>query len=80
MTKLNELTITAARDALRAKDFTATELADACIKATNDAKALNAIVRLDEDRARLDAKDADARLAEGDAPNLCGIPLAIKDI
>ena len=80
MSNLNELTITAARDALRDKEFTATDLAEACISATNNAKALNAIVRLDEDRARADAKAADARLAKGDAPNLCGIPLAIKDI
>lgn len=80
MTKLNELTITAARDALRAKEFSASELSEACIQTTNDAKTLNAIVRLDEDRARNDAKKADERLAKGDAPNLCGIPLAIKDI
>ena len=77
---LNELTIAQARKALDAKEITATELAQACIDATKAAQRLNAVVRLDEERALNDAKAADARIAAGNADDLTGIPLAIKDI
>lgn len=79
MTTLNTLTIAAARDGLRKRDFTAEELADACIDAMEQARALNAYALETTDAARNAARLADGRLAAGDAPDLCGIPLGVKD-
>jgi aspartyl-tRNA(Asn)/glutamyl-tRNA(Gln) amidotransferase subunit A len=80
MSALNNLTISAARDGLRAKEFTAAELTEACINAVEGADALNAFVHKTPDTARQQAKAADERLAAGDAPSMCGIPLGIKDL
>jgi len=80
MTELNRLSIAEARDRLRKKDFTALELTEACITAAEGAKALNAYSAPTPDLARAQARAADARLAKGDAPDLCGIPLGIKDL
>jgi aspartyl-tRNA(Asn)/glutamyl-tRNA(Gln) amidotransferase subunit A len=80
MTDLNSLTIAAARDALRAGDVTSIELADACLDAVAEAGALGAFVHLTPDQARDRARAADARIAAGDAPSMCGIPIGIKDL
>src|SRR6201999_1670229 len=56
------------------------ELADAHIAVVEQARALNAYVMETPDVARAMAKDADARLANGDARPLEGIPLGIKDL
>ncbi len=80
MSALNELTIAAARDALRRRDVTAVELTDACLTAIEGAGALNAFVHHTPEIAREQARAADARLASGGAPSLCGIPLGIKDL
>lgn len=80
MSDLNRLTIAEARDKLRAGEITSVELTEACLQATEEAKALNAVVHSTADLARAQAAAADARLAKGDAPNLCGIPLGIKDL
>ena len=77
---LNALTIAAARDALRAGDVTAAELTEACLSACDGAAALNAVVHPTPDLARAQAVAADARIRAGDAPDLCGIPLGIKDL
>ncbi|MBW7922876.1 MAG: Asp-tRNA(Asn)/Glu-tRNA(Gln) amidotransferase subunit GatA [Rubellimicrobium sp.] len=79
MTKLNTLTIAAARDGLRKRDFTAAELAEACLGAMDEARALNAFALETGDEARRQAAAADTRLGAGAAPDLCGIPLGIKD-
>ena len=80
MTALNTLTIAEAREGLRARRFTARELAQACLDAMESAGALNAVVTRTPDRALAMADRADARLGRGDAPDLCGIPLGIKDL
>jgi len=80
MTSLNSLTISAARDALRARDITAADLTNACLAAIEDAGVLNAFVHKTPELAMDQAKSADARLAKGDAPDMCGIPLGIKDL
>ena len=80
MTKLNALTIAQAREKLRAGEVTSVELTEACLKAADDAKTLNAVVHATPEIALEQAKAADARLAAGDAPDLCGIPLGIKDL
>jgi aspartyl-tRNA(Asn)/glutamyl-tRNA(Gln) amidotransferase subunit A len=77
---LNSLTIAEARDGLRKGEFTATELTGACLTAIEGADALGAFVHKTPDIAREQAAAADVRLAKGDAPDLCGIPLGIKDL
>ena len=80
MSSANTLTIAEARDALRARTLSAAELTEACLTAASDAKALNAFVHDTPEIAQAQAAAADARLASGDAPALCGIPLGIKDL
>jgi aspartyl-tRNA(Asn)/glutamyl-tRNA(Gln) amidotransferase subunit A len=81
MTALNELTIAEARRGLRARDFTAVELTEACLAAIDAAGALNAFSTVTPDRARAQARAADARLTDtSDAADLCGIPMGIKDL
>lgn len=80
MTKpLNELSITEAAKGLRAKEFTVRELWDACAAAAkNRNEELHAFLELFEaDDAAI--KTAQESIDAGDAPILCGIPLAIKD-
>jgi len=80
MTDLTSLTLAEARDGLRAKAFTAAELADAHVRAAEKARALNAYVLETPERAAAMAKASDARIAKGEAGPLEGIPLAVKDL
>src|SRR6202163_3357681 len=80
MTDLTVLTLAQARDALRKKEFSATELADAHLAAIERARALNAFVLETPDRAHEMARSADARLAKGEGGPLEGLPLGIKDL
>ncbi|MCV6596478.1 MAG: Asp-tRNA(Asn)/Glu-tRNA(Gln) amidotransferase subunit GatA [Mangrovicoccus sp.] len=80
MSELSSLTLAAARDGLRKGEITATELTEACLSEIEGASALNAFVHNTPDLAREQAAAADARLKSGDAPDLCGIPLGIKDL
>jgi aspartyl-tRNA(Asn)/glutamyl-tRNA(Gln) amidotransferase subunit A len=80
MTDLTSLTLAGARDGLRKRDFTASELTDAHLAAMESAQALNAYVLETPERARDMAKQSDARLATGDAGPLEGLPLGIKDM
>ena len=80
MTDLTSLTLAQARDALRTKKFSATELTDAHLAAIEGARALNAFVSETPDRARDMARSADERLARGKGGPLEGLPLGIKDL
>ena len=80
MSELSKLTISAARDALRKGDVTSLELTEACLSDIEGAGALNAFVHHTPDLARDQAKAADERIKGGDAPDMCGIPLGIKDL
>ncbi|MGR3804499.1 Asp-tRNA(Asn)/Glu-tRNA(Gln) amidotransferase subunit GatA [Marinibacterium profundimaris] len=80
MSDLNKLGLAAARDMLRAKEVTSVELTEACLTAIEGADALNAFVHKTPDIALERAKAADARLAEGEAPSMCGLPVGIKDL
>ena len=80
MTDLNTLTIAEARDRLRAGEVTSVELTESCLAAADAAKVLNAVVHPTPDVALKQAAAADARLKDDDAPDLCGIPLGIKDL
>jgi aspartyl-tRNA(Asn)/glutamyl-tRNA(Gln) amidotransferase subunit A len=80
MSELTSLTLAAARDALRKKDVSAAELADAHLAAIEAARDLNAYVLVTPEHAQSMAQAADARIAKGDARPLDGVPLAIKDM
>jgi aspartyl-tRNA(Asn)/glutamyl-tRNA(Gln) amidotransferase subunit A len=80
MADLAGLTIAEARERLRTGDVGAVELAEACLSAADAAGALNAVTAPTPDLARRQAVAAAARLKAGDAPDLCGIPLGIKDL
>jgi aspartyl-tRNA(Asn)/glutamyl-tRNA(Gln) amidotransferase subunit A len=80
MTDLTALTLAAARDALRTKQFSALELADAHFAAMQRARTLNAYVLETPDNARAMAKASDARIAKGEGGPLEGVPLGIKDM
>ncbi|MGH1465897.1 MAG: Asp-tRNA(Asn)/Glu-tRNA(Gln) amidotransferase subunit GatA [Cognatishimia sp.] len=80
MTDLNTLTLADARDKLRAKDLTSVELTQACLSAAESAGELNAFVHNTPELALEQAKAADTRLAAGDAPAMCGLPIGIKDL
>ena len=80
MTDLTKMTVAAARDALRAGEVTSAELTEACLTAIDAADALGAFVHKTPEIARERAAAADARLQAGDAPDLCGIPMGIKDL
>jgi len=80
MTDLTALTLAQARDGLRAKQFSAVELAEAHLAATERARALNAFVLETPERARDMARASDARLAKGQGGPLEGLPLGIKDL
>ncbi len=80
MSELNKLGLAEARDALRAKEVTSVELTEACLKAIDDADALNAFVHKTPEIALERAKAADERIKGGDAPPMCGLPIGIKDL
>ena len=77
---LADLTIAQARDRLRAREVTSAALTEACLEACEAASALGAVVHPTPEIARERAEAADRRLADGDAPDLCGVPLGIKDL
>ena len=79
MTKLNELKISEARDALRKGETSSVELTEACLSAIDAADALGAFVHKTPDLALQRARAADARGYSG-APDLNGVPVGIKDL
>ena len=76
----NTWTIAAARDALRKGEISAVDLTMSCLTAIDAGDGLNAFVHKTPEIALEKARAADARLAGGDAPSMCGIPLGIKDL
>ena len=76
---------------LRGRRLASTELTEACLARIEERNggaptfegapdAVNAFARVYPELARDAARLADERLAAGDAPLLCGIPLALKDL
>ena len=80
MGELSKLTIADARDKMRAGDITSAELTQDCLDAASSSDALNAYSAHTPEIALSQAAAADARIAAGDAPDMCGIPLGIKDL
>src|SRR5262249_25227665 len=78
---LHRLTVARGRDGLRRGEFSAVELARACLdRIRNLEPRLNAFITVTENDALEQAHAADLRLKSGGVPDLCGIPLAIKEI
>jgi aspartyl-tRNA(Asn)/glutamyl-tRNA(Gln) amidotransferase subunit A len=78
---LTDLTIAAARDGLRARDFTARELTEAHLAAIASLNPrLNAFITVTGDRALEHAHAADAALSRRHFAPLTGIPLALQDL
>src|SRR5256714_10657467 len=81
VTELTKLTLADAREGLRVKRFSATELAQAFLAAIEAGnKSLNAYVLATPERALAQAKLSDARLAKGDARPLEGLAVGIQDL
>jgi aspartyl-tRNA(Asn)/glutamyl-tRNA(Gln) amidotransferase subunit A len=79
--ELFRLTIAEARDLLVRREISAVELTRACLgRIGEQERRLNAFITVCPREATAQAETADKRLAQGNAPALCGIPLAIKDI
>ena len=80
MTDLSKLTIASARDAMRAGDVTSVEITQKYLDAIDAADTLNAFSTKTPEKALAQAAAADVRIQAGDAPDMCGIPLGIKDL
>jgi aspartyl-tRNA(Asn)/glutamyl-tRNA(Gln) amidotransferase subunit A len=80
MSDLSTLTITDAREMLRAGDVTSREITGDCLDAITGSGPLNAFVSVTADKALAMAEAADQRRANGDDGDLLGIPLGIKDV
>ncbi|MGH1578424.1 Asp-tRNA(Asn)/Glu-tRNA(Gln) amidotransferase subunit GatA [Planktotalea sp.] len=80
MSDLTKMTLAGARDALRKGETTSVELTETFLKEIEGAGALNAFVHHTPELALEQAKAADARIGAGDAPDMCGLPIGIKDL
>ena len=85
-----DLTVTEASALLAGSGLSAVELTEACLARIRerdgthsfdgDPGSINAWIRVYEEDALAAAAIADERLARGDAPALCGIPIGLKDL
>jgi aspartyl-tRNA(Asn)/glutamyl-tRNA(Gln) amidotransferase subunit A len=80
MTDPTRLSLSEARDVLRRKALTATELTQAFLAAMAAERPLNAYVLETPEKALAMAKASDQRIAAGTAGPLEGLPLGIKDL
>src|SRR6195952_496517 len=80
MSDLTGLTLKAALDGLKSKQFSSAEITQAHVDAVAASKPLNAYILETPERALQMAKAADARIAKGEAGPLEGAPLGIKDL
>ena len=80
MSSLTTLTLAAARDGIKAKTFSATELTQAHLKAVEQTRSLNAYITETPELALQQAAASDAKIAKGEACALEGLPLGIKDL
>ncbi len=85
-----DLGVLEAADALAARTLSSRELTEACLARIRerdgthshegDPQSVNAWVRVYEEDALAGAARADERLAAGEAPRLCGVPIGLKDL
>ncbi len=77
---MHEKSLTELRAALDAKECSAVELAQTYLQRIDAARSLNAFIQVDPELTLAQAKAADARLANGNAGPLTGLPVAHKDV
>ncbi|MDQ2075115.1 Asp-tRNA(Asn)/Glu-tRNA(Gln) amidotransferase subunit GatA [Marinimicrobium sp. ABcell2] len=66
---------------LKRRDFSSVELTQHYLERIQRLDATyNSFITITEQQALQQAEEADRRLAQGDAPTLCGIPIAHKDL
>src|SRR5580704_8962168 len=75
-----DFSLAEARDAVATKKISSKELTQAFVSAVEGARSLNAFVTETPERALAMAQASDARIADGSARALEGLPLAIKDL
>jgi aspartyl-tRNA(Asn)/glutamyl-tRNA(Gln) amidotransferase subunit A len=80
LTDPTSLTLAEARDALLARSLSSVELTQAYLGAMERARALNAYIAETPDKALAMAQASDARIAEGNAGPLEGLPIGVKDL
>ena len=78
--ELHQMTVAQLAEGLRARTFSAGELARHFLQRAAQHDGLGAFLATHEEATLAQARAADARLAQGDAPRLAGVPLAHKDI
>ena len=81
MSELNDLAIEEASRKLRARELSSVELTDACLAriAATDGK-VGSFLAVTAETARGEAREADRRIAAGNAGPLTGVPIALKDL
>jgi len=78
---MHDLTIAELVKGLQNKTFSSQELTQHTLDRIHTVDpAFNSFISVSDERALNQAKAADALLAKGDAPTLCGVPIAQKDI
>lgn len=78
---ISKMTIAAAADGMRAKDFSSVELTQAVLNSIKEKDTeVKAYLTVDEEGALAGAKLADERRAAGESGDMLGIPVAMKDI
>ena len=78
---MHNLTIAELVKGLQSKEFSSVELTEHFLARIAEFNpGYNAVITITADQALKAAAAADARLAEGNAPALCGVPLLHKDI
>ncbi len=80
MSQLTDMTLAQMRDGLRAKTFSAHDLAEAHLTEMEASRILNAFLVETGDKALAMARESDKHLEAGTARPLEGIPLGIKDL
>lgn len=81
MSELLKLSLAEARDGLKAKKFSARELTQAYVTASESLnKELNAYITLTPEKALEMADAADKKIAAGEATDMTGIPVGMKDL
>ncbi|MDE3015495.1 MAG: Asp-tRNA(Asn)/Glu-tRNA(Gln) amidotransferase subunit GatA [Pseudomonadota bacterium] len=81
MSDLRQLSLSDMRDGLRAKRFSAVELAEAHLDEIEKTHAhINAFITVTRDIALAQAKASDAKLAKGEGRGIEGVPVGVKDL
>ncbi|WP_314310483.1 amidase, partial [Kingella denitrificans] len=78
---MTQYTLKQASQLLQSKQISAVELATEYLAAiTAQNPAINGYITLDQDKTLAEARAADARITQGNATALTGVPIAYKDI